>query len=114
MSSPARATQRRVLIHQRPPIWLAGLALAVPALFGYLGAERVKDGIATDLTNRTTEKLVRAGINNVAIAVDGRDLRLSVPAGVDPDQAKSLAHSVAGVRSVSVQSDGAQSDGGSR
>lgn len=98
---------QRVLVCRRPPVWLAGLAIVVAALFGYIGAHQVQGSVQGDLTERTNQNLVRNGVNNVGVSVDGRNVQLNIPAGVDPALAEHLTEQVTGVGAVSVTGPGA-------
>lgn len=97
----------RMLVCRRPPAWLILPAIVVPALFGYVGAHQQRNSIEGQLIEGTNLNLVRGGVNNVSVAVDGRDVRLTIPDGVDPVLAKRLASQVDGVGSITVTGPGA-------
>lgn len=105
-SSRGSARRRQAVdpgrLRRRPPTWLAALVL-VPLLLGWVAADRTKSGVERDLVARTTTSLARGGVTGVDITADGRNLRLTVPDGVDRDRAERLAHDVSGVGDVTVQ-----------
>ncbi len=88
-----------------PLRWIWGL---IPlALFSWLAALQIKDGVERDLTARVTEALNGANLGWAKVRFDGRDGTLSGRAEEEsePTKAITLANNVYGVRILDGQAD---------
>jgi OOP family OmpA-OmpF porin len=107
MGARADGTVTRTIVDERDVVrrgwrpvggwWWAALLL-VPLLLGLIGASIVRGGVESDLTARSLAALKTAGLDGAGVSFDGRDARITLPAGMDSAKALAVVGGVDGVR----------------
>ena len=90
------------LVRRPIVVWLLA-ALAVPVLLTAVLVPAKAGTTEDDLRDRTLAALQARGIESGQVDFDGRDAKVVVPAGVDPELAREVVVGVEGVRSVRVE-----------
>ena len=94
--------RRHGRLRRSVPPWLFALIL-VPILLGWIAAATSHDDVERELSQRIDAALIQDGLAGVGIDVQGRDVRLVVPADIDADRARQDVQQVSGIASVSVE-----------
>ncbi|MEU8221218.1 OmpA family protein [Kribbella sp. NPDC048915] len=89
------------LVRRPLVIWLLA-ALAVPVLLAAVLIPAKAGTTEDDLRERTEAALKARGIESSRVEFDGRNARVTVPAGTDPEAVREIVAKVDGVRSVDV------------
>lgn len=90
------------LVRRPIVIWLLA-ALAVPVLLTAVLIPARAGTTEDDLRDQTVAALQARGIESGSVDFDGRDAKIVVPAGVDPDLVREVVGTVEGVRSVRIE-----------
>ena len=81
--------------------WVVAFVL-FSVLLGALAASSLRNNVENNLQTRVEMQLTGKGLGTVSPAVDGRNVTLTVPAGVSPERAKQVTRQVEGVGTVEV------------
>ena len=90
------------LVRRPIVIWLLA-ALAVPVLLTAVLIPARAGTTEDDLRDQTVAALQARGIESGSVDFDGRDAKIVVPAGVDPDLVREVVATVEGVRSIRIE-----------
>ncbi|NHN56255.1 hypothetical protein G9U51_10760 [Calidifontibacter sp. DB0510] len=90
-------------VRRNPAPWWWALAVAVPVVLGFAGAQANAAQMERTITQRAQTAIAGSGIDGAKVRTDGRDVTVSVPADADGDKAEQAVSAIPGVRTVVVK-----------
>ncbi|GAB3579810.1 hypothetical protein [Calidifontibacter terrae] len=89
-------------VRRTPAPWWFGALVAVPLVFGVVGAQASHGGIEQNLNKRTTNALQAVGITDATVTFSGRDAHVALNAQGSQSAVHSALDGLSGLRQVTV------------
>lgn len=89
-------------VRRTPAPWWFGALVAVPLVFGIIGAQAAHGSIERTLTTRSNSALQAAGVTDATVSFSGRDAAVRLGSQGSQDTVRKAVEAIPGVRTVVV------------